>query len=91
MKINLRSFDTYCQRSEGHAHASKTIHGQSKEDEDGQIWGQMQRESCAILKILILIYGANAAEVRTLTAGITGTVGDEEAGEGKASTGKTKH
>lgn len=51
----------------------------------------MQRESCAILKILILIYGANAAEVRTLTAGITGTVGDEEAGECKASTGKTKH
>lgn len=43
-----------------------------------------------ILSLPIGIYGADAAGVGALTVGITGTVGDEEAGEGKASTGKTK-
>lgn len=38
-----------------------------------------------------LIYGCNVAGVMTLTVGITGTIGNEEAGEGKTGTGKTKH
>lgn len=50
----------------------------------------MQRESRAILYILRFIRGGGAAAVKALTVGITGTVGDEEAGEGKASAGKTK-
>lgn len=38
----------------------------------------------------ILLLNDSSVAVRTLTVGVTGAVGDEEAGEGKAGTGKTE-
>ena len=78
---------THSQRREGHAHPSETVQRQSEEDEDGQVWTEKKWVSYEGNNAFLFRYGQKIKQTRT--GGVAGSVGDQEAGEGKAGTGHT--